>query len=108
MPSPTIHDDTYPAIASHNFSFKDEVALITGTYQCERVNEIGAGRGIGKATALAFAERGAHVALLSRTRAELEQTAAECDKFGIKTLVVPADMTDEDQVNEAVKKVWIQ
>jgi short-subunit dehydrogenase len=42
---------------------------------------------------------------LSRTREELEKTAAECEKFGVKAVVVPADMTDEEQVNEAVEKV---
>jgi short-subunit dehydrogenase len=68
---------------------------------------VGAGRGIGRATALAFAQTGADVALLSRTKSELDATAAECEKFGVKTLVVPADMTNEEQVNDAVKKVTL-
>jgi len=42
---------------------------------------------------------------LSRTKAELEKTAAACEKFGVKTVVLPADMTDEEQVNAAVAKV---
>jgi short-subunit dehydrogenase len=42
---------------------------------------------------------------LSRTKTELEETAAECEKFGVKTVVLPADMTDEEQVNAAVAKV---
>jgi short-subunit dehydrogenase len=42
---------------------------------------------------------------LSRTKSELEETAAECKKFGVKTIVLPVDMTNEEQVNEAVKKV---
>jgi 3-oxoacyl-[acyl-carrier protein] reductase len=66
---------------------------------------LGAGRGIGKATAIAFAQTGAHIALLSRTKAELEKAAAECEKFGVKTVVLPADMTNEEEVNAAVAKV---
>ena len=42
---------------------------------------------------------------MSRTKTELETTAAECEKFGVKTVVLPADMTDEEQVNAAVAKV---
>jgi short-subunit dehydrogenase len=79
---------------------------VHGTLLTELIK--GAGRGIGKATAIAFAETGADVALLSRTKSELDKTAAECEKFGVKTLVVPADMTNEEEVNEAVIKVLIQ
>ena len=66
---------------------------------------VGAGRGIGRATAIAFAQTGAHVALLSRTKAQLDETEAECKRFGVKTLVLPVDMTNEEQVKEAVKSV---
>lgn len=45
------------------------------------------------------------MALLSRTKPQLEEAEAECKKYGVKTLVVPADMTDEDQVKQAVKTV---
>lgn len=45
------------------------------------------------------------MALLSRTKSELEKTAEECKQFGVKTIVLPVDMTNEEQVNSAVAKV---
>ena len=45
---------------------------------------------------------------MSRTKAELEKTAAECEKFGVKTVVLPADMTNEEEVNAAVAKVYLE
>jgi NAD(P)-dependent dehydrogenase (short-subunit alcohol dehydrogenase family) len=64
-----------------------KVAIITG-----------AGRGIGAATARLFRREGARVVLASRTREELEQVAAECRLEGGETLVFPADISDELQV----------
>jgi len=55
------------------FSVRDRVVLTTG-----------AGRGIGRALALAFAERGARVALASRTGAEIQRAAAECRASGVE------------------------
>jgi NAD(P)-dependent dehydrogenase (short-subunit alcohol dehydrogenase family) len=55
----------------------------------------GAGRGIGRAVALALAREGASVALASRTAHELEATAKEVREAGGAALVVPTDVTDE-------------
>ena len=70
---------------------KDKVALITG-----------AGRGLGKATAVAMAKEGASVAILSRTKSELEETAGTIEKTGGKVLVLPTDVAQERSVREAV------
>lgn len=74
-------------------SLKNKNALITG-----------AGKGIGKAIALALAEEGTNVILLARTAADLEQTAAQAQAFGVKTLVLTADIADINSVNQAVEK----
>jgi len=85
--------DIYPAIEPGNFvgALKDKVAFVTG-----------AGRGIGRAIALALAQSGAHVALLSRTKSELDEVGEIIKtKFSRKALVFPADATDESAVAEA-------
>lgn len=71
-----------------------QVALVTG-----------AGRGIGRGIALGFAREGAHVALLSRTRAELVAVAAEIEGLGRHTLPLVADVRDEVALRAAVDQV---
>jgi NAD(P)-dependent dehydrogenase (short-subunit alcohol dehydrogenase family) len=59
----------------------------------------GAGRGLGRAMAIRFADCGADIVAASRTVAQLEETAAEVRKRGRKCLVVPTDVARSDQVN---------
>ena len=67
------------------------VALITG-----------AGRGIGRAIALAYAREGAQLALAARTAAELEETARQVAALGAPTCVIATDITDQAQVDHMV------
>ena len=67
---------------------QDRVALITG-----------AGRGIGRAIALAYAREGAQLALAARTVDELEETARQARALGAATLVTPTDVTDPAAVD---------
>ena len=62
----------------------------------------GAGRGLGRASALALAESGATVTLVSRTAAELEAVAAEIAAAGGSAFVRPADVTDPQAIEEVV------
>ena len=63
----------------------------------------GGGRGIGRAIARACAAEGASVALVSRTAAELEETAAMVrDEPGAEAITLVADVSVRDQVDRAV------
>ncbi len=75
-------------------SLKGKIALVTG-----------AGKGIGRAVALALASEGVHVGLLARTEKDLIAVAEEIKLLGVKTAIVTADVSDIEQVNVAVKKV---
>ena len=61
----------------------------------------GASGGIGRATALAFAARGAKVALLARGEAGLDGAARDVKQAGGVALPIPADVADPDQVEAA-------
>ena len=61
----------------------------------------GAGRGIGRATAVALAARGLDVALLARTPSELEETAALVVRLGRRALAIPCDVTRASEVERA-------
>ena len=60
----------------------------------------GASSGIGRATALAFAKRGACVVLAARRAEMLDEAARECEALGGTALAVPTDVTVEEQVEE--------
>lgn len=64
----------------------------------------GAGRGIGRATARAFASRGILVALASRTTSELAAVERDIQTSGGKALAIPTDITIGSQVENLIKK----
>jgi len=65
----------------------------------------GGGRGIGRAIALAMAEEGCDIAVLSRTRGEIERTANEIAMFGSQALAIQADVSDPLDVEYAVNEI---
>jgi NAD(P)-dependent dehydrogenase (short-subunit alcohol dehydrogenase family) len=62
----------------------------------------GAGRGVGRSIALALAGVGLDVALVARSREELERVAQQIQAAGGRAIATPADVTDEQQVEAAV------
>jgi 3-oxoacyl-[acyl-carrier protein] reductase len=74
-------------------TLKDRVALITGASQ-----------GIGRATALLFAERGARVVLAARSADKLAAVEAEIKQAGGQALAVTLDVSDEEQVKSGIKQ----
>jgi 3-oxoacyl-[acyl-carrier protein] reductase len=65
----------------------------------------GAGKGIGRAVALALAKEGVNVALISRTETDLQLVAAEVKGMGVRVAVAPADVSDLTSVNSAVEQI---
>ena len=61
----------------------------------------GAGRGIGRACAIALAQAGAEVVLLSRTAKEIEAVASDITGAGGKATAIPCDVTDSQAVKKA-------
>ncbi|MCU1635953.1 MAG: hypothetical protein JWQ68_1192 [Cryobacterium sp.] len=59
---------------------------------------IGASSGIGRATAHAFARRGARLVLAARSEVSLTEVVAECRRHGAQAIAVPTDVTDEAAV----------
>jgi NAD(P)-dependent dehydrogenase (short-subunit alcohol dehydrogenase family) len=65
----------------------------------------GASGGIGRATARAFAARGAKVALLARGEDGLQQAAKEVEAEGGTALAIPVDVADHERLDEAADQV---
>lgn len=71
------------------FRLDGQVAVVTG-----------AGRGLGAAIAVAFAEVGADVVIASRTEAELQAVAAQVEAAGRRAHIVVADLAQPDSTAE--------
>lgn len=70
-----------------------KVAIITGS-----------GRGIGRSFALAFAEEGANVVVLSRNQSEIDRVAEEARDFNVAALAIKTDVALERDVEEMVSR----
>ncbi|HVQ49094.1 MAG TPA: glucose 1-dehydrogenase [Mycobacterium sp.] len=75
------------------FRLDGKVALVTG-----------AGKGIGKGIALTFARAGADVALVARTKDDLEAVADEIRTTGRNAVAIPADVTDIEALGDVVEQ----
>jgi len=77
-----------------DFSLEGKVALVTG-----------GSRGIGRSSALGFAQAGADVVVVSRKLPDLEKVAEEIRRLGRRSLAVAAHIARMEQINNLVSKV---
>jgi 7-alpha-hydroxysteroid dehydrogenase len=75
------------------FGLRDRVGIVTG-----------AGKGIGAAIAVAFAEAGADVAVMARTPDDLDRVAEDVRARGRRALTVPGDVNDLALLSEVVER----
>lgn len=75
-------------------SLKNKIAIVTG-----------AGKGIGKAIAIALANEGAHVGLLARTESDIRSVADDIKALGVKAAFATADISNRDEVEKAIAAI---
>ncbi|MDW7692685.1 3-ketoacyl-ACP reductase [Flammeovirgaceae bacterium SG7u.111] len=75
-------------------SLKNKKAIITG-----------GSRGLGKATALAFAKEGIDVAITGRNEKALKETVAELEAFGVQAIYSVFDVGNYDEVKSSIKQM---
>ncbi len=102
-------DATQPVQAQTGDGPDAHTATSTGTTANTTGNKVavvtGASAGIGRATAVAFADAGFDVTLLARGQAGLDAAHAEITARGRRALSVPTDVADHDQVAAAAERV---
>ena len=75
------------------YNLKNKIALVTG-----------AGKGLGKACAVALAEAGSNLIIISRTKKDLDQVAKIIKKFKVKCKSYVCDVTNYNEIKAIIKK----
>lgn len=83
------------------------VATPTNEFKNKNILVTGGGRGIGKRLALGFARLGARIALVGRSKAEIEIAQIEIEQAGGNALQIRADVTDAERLTVAVDRAHV-
>jgi NAD(P)-dependent dehydrogenase (short-subunit alcohol dehydrogenase family) len=75
------------------YNLKNKYALVTG-----------AGKGLGKACAIALAEAGSNLIIISRTKKDLDSVSKIIKKFKVKCKSYTCDITNYNQINSIVNQ----
>jgi|TARA_B100001063_G_scaffold77650_1_gene72143 NAD(P)-dependent dehydrogenase (short-subunit alcohol dehydrogenase family) len=76
-----------------NYNLKNKTALVTG-----------AGKGLGRACAIALAEAGANLIIISRTKKDLNEVSKRVKKLRSKCKAYVCDITNYDEIKEIINK----
>ena len=76
---------------------------MSDSFKTRRVVITGGGRGLGRAMAMAMAERGADVVIAGRTRSQLDETVEALTKVGAHAVAVETDLYDVEAAKELVR-----
>ena len=77
-----------------NYNLKNKTAVVTG-----------AGKGIGRACAIALAEAGANLIIISRTQKDLNEVSKKIKKLKSKCKSYVCDITNYNQIKEIINKI---
>ena len=76
-----------------NYNLKNKTAIVTG-----------AGKGLGRACAIALAESGANLVIISRTQKDLNEVSKKIKKFRVKCKSYVCDITNYNEIKEIINK----
>jgi len=76
-----------------NYNLKNKTAIVSG-----------AGKGLGRACAIALAEAGANLVIISRTKKDLDEVSKKIKKFKTKCKSYICDITNYNQIKEIINK----
>jgi len=76
-----------------NYNLKNKTAIVTG-----------AGKGLGRACAIALAEAGANLVIISRTKKDLDEVSKKIKKFKKKCKSYVCDITNYNEIKEIINK----
>ena len=76
-----------------NYNLKNKTAIVTG-----------GGKGLGRACAIALAEAGANLVIISRTKKDLDEVSKKIKKLKIKCKSYVCDITNYNEIKEIINK----